>query len=115
MALLSGSGKGDFTVSKKDEKPSRFDGFLKAARAPKQNDETPSTETSKHSDIRASEHRNIQLAKSKDPHYQRTTVYLPKPLHRKLKAIVAAEDGEISDIVEKLIQDWLESRKNLDV
>lgn len=119
-------------MSRKDDKGSRFDGFLKAARQGKAakpdeeildvetfehlNVEDSNTETSGHSDIQTSEHRNIQLAKSKDPHYQRTTIYIPKPLHKKLKAIAAVDESEISDIVEKLIQEWVENRKqNLDV
>lgn len=103
-------------MSKKEEKTSRFDGFLKAARAPKQDDENLDVETSEHLDISTSEHRNIQLSKSKDPHYQRTTIYIPKPLHRKLKASVAEDDTEISEVVEKLIQEWLKQRsQNLNV
>lgn len=49
-------------------------------------------------------------AKHKDPGYQRTTLYIPKQLHRKLKAAAAEEDREMSEIMEELIQQWLESR-----
>lgn len=118
MALLSGSGEGNITVSKKEEKGSRFDGLFGAVKAVKQDDENLDVQTSEHSNtqtsenlnIQTSEHRNIQLSKSKDPHYQRTTIYIPKPLHRKLKAIAAEDDREISDIVETLVQDWIEER-----
>jgi Ribbon-helix-helix protein, copG family len=82
---------------------SRFDALFGAARA-KATDPTAS-ETVQSSDV--------QTSKSKDPGYQRTTVYLPKATHRKLKASAAEDDREMSDIIEELVQQWLESRKNV--
>lgn len=58
-------------------------------------------------------HPDISTSKSKDPTYQRTTVYLPRVTHRKLKSAAADEDREMSDIIEELVQQWLESRKCL--
>ncbi len=69
-----------------------------------------SIQTSGHLEVQASEEKGSPLSKSKDPNYQRTTIYIPKPLHRKLKAIAAEDDREISDIVENLIQDWIGNR-----
>ena len=51
-------------------------------------------------------------AKYKDPSYVRTTMYLPKAVHRKLKAAAAEDEREMSDIVESLVSEWLESRSN---
>lgn len=53
---------------------------------------------------------NRSLAKSKDPNCQRTTLYLAKSLHRQFKAAAATEGQEMSDIMEKLIQEWLRDR-----
>jgi ABC-type iron transport system FetAB ATPase subunit len=53
-------------------------------------------------------------AKGSNPDYVRTTIYLPKQLHRQLKAAALDEEQEMSEIIEELIHQWLESR-NLDV
>lgn len=37
---------------------------------------------------------------------QRTTFYLPKSLHRRLKIADLEEDREISAIVEELVEGW---------
>ena len=49
-------------------------------------------------------------AKSSNPDYTRTTVYLPKKMHKKLKAIAVDEEREMSSIVEELIETWLSFR-----
>lgn len=49
-------------------------------------------------------------AKGKNPNYQRTTLYLPKDLHREFKLAALEEDQEMSDIVEQLVSDWLNNR-----
>jgi hypothetical protein len=82
---------------------SRFEALFGAAKAKAADPPTSEIDT-KHSDI--------QTSKSKDPTYQRTTVYLPKATHRKLKSAAADEDREMSDIIEALVQQWLESRKD---
>lgn len=51
-----------------------------------------------------------QLSKTKDPNFTRTTIYLPKMLHRKLKARAAEEGREMSEIVETLVEEWLKSQ-----
>ena len=90
------------------QKESRFDGLFGAAKAAKSTDET--VENIKHSDVQAFKHSDVSLSKSKDPDYQRTTVYLPKALHRKLRASAIADDREMSDVIEELVQQWLESK-----
>jgi hypothetical protein len=86
-------------VSKK-ESGSRFDNLFKAVK-PEQ--PTPSVTPSEPVGDRT-------LSKGKDPGYQRTTVYLPKALHRKLKAAALEDEREMSDIIEGLIEQWLTSR-----
>lgn len=48
-------------------------------------------------------------AKSADPDYVRTTIYLPKTLHKKLKGAAIDRDQEMSEIVEQLVFEWLEN------
>ena len=82
--------------------------------------------TSKHSDIQTSKAANkssqnvstserldvqtSKKAKSTNPDYTRTTIYLPKKMHKKLKAIALEEEKEMSGIVEELISAWLISQ-----
>lgn len=52
----------------------------------------------------------VTPAKSKDPNYQRSTVYLPKNVHQRLK-LAAIQDGkEISEVIEELVNGWLNQR-----
>ena len=70
-------------------------------------------ETSKSLNISTSQHSDIQtskVAKSANPDYTRTTVYLPKKMHKLLKAIALDEEREMSSIVEELIETWLSKR-----
>ena len=85
-------------MSKKEG--SRFDGLFGAVR---QQPAEPQTQTSTDSEP------TEPIAKGKDPNYQRTTIYLPKALHRKFKAAAVAADREMSDIAEELIEQWLKS------
>ena len=109
---------------------------LKAVKTPKSkrqkkakaNTSPQQTKTSKHLNVQTSEHSESQtseplkalmaervakksnsgkIAKSADPNYVRTTFYLPKTLHRKLKIKSLEADQEMSEIVEELIADWL--------
>jgi hypothetical protein len=47
-------------------------------------------------------------AKSRDSGYQRTTVYLPKSLHRAVKAKAYRQGRELSEIVTELLERWLQ-------
>ncbi|MGK7936969.1 MAG: ribbon-helix-helix domain-containing protein [Xenococcaceae cyanobacterium] len=76
--------------------------------------EQPDIQTVKRSDAQTSNQPNIQpakKAKSVNPDYTRTTVYLPKKMHKQLKAIALDEEREMSSIVEELIDTWLSNRK----
>ena len=56
--------------------------------------------------------KSAKISKSKDPNYIRTTVYLPKELHRLLKSVALEDDLEMSAIVEASIFEYLKSRKS---
>ena len=52
--------------------------------------------------------------KSTDPDYIRTTVYLPKQLHKQLKQLKAAaadEEREMSEIAEEALVQYLKERR----
>ncbi len=83
-------------MSKKKDS-SRFDALFGAARQKEPLDPTDSKPTKK--------------SKSTDPDYVRTTVYLPKVLHRSLKAAAAASGKEMSEVFEQLVEQWLKKRK----
>jgi len=82
-------------TNKKDS--TRFDALFGAAKQ-----KEPTTELTFSKPARKS--------KSTDPDYVRTTVYLPKQLHKQLKAAAADEEREMSDIVKELVEQWLKSR-----
>lgn len=48
------------------------------------------------------------LAKSKDPAYTRSTLYLPNELHKRLKVEATMNDTEMSDIAALAIAAWLD-------
>ncbi|RUR76208.1 hypothetical protein PCC6912_43800 [Chlorogloeopsis fritschii PCC 6912] len=81
------------------KKGSRFDELIDAARSRQQRDQPqPSAENSS------------RTTKSTDPDYTRTTVYLPKQLHRQLKAAAASQERQMSDILIELLEQWLNSQ-----
>jgi hypothetical protein len=77
---------------------SRFDDLFGAVRG--RSEPTPQSEPEK------------KIAKGQNPDYARTTIYLPKPLHRQLKAAALDEEREMSEIVEELVEQWLASRRS---
>jgi hypothetical protein len=88
-------------MSKKKDS-NRFDALLGAAR---QQEQTPPP----------IEAKLTKKSKSTDPDYVRTTVYLPKRLHKQLKVAAADEEREMSEILEGLVEQWLKKRGNSDV
>jgi len=75
----------------------------------------PETQQITHT-LKAEPKKNSEpLAKSKDPNYVRTTIYISKDIHRQLK--IATMDGEddMSDVIEFLVKTWLSDNKHLDV
>ena len=98
---------------------SRFDSLFSAVRSNKVDEmsEHPDVQTSQISDIQTTSFSeaplpalDIQTSKSKNPDFQRTTVYLPKDLHKKFKVTAMNEDREMSDIMIELIEQWLDPR-----
>ncbi|NEQ64566.1 MAG: CopG family transcriptional regulator [Symploca sp. SIO1B1] len=77
-------------------KSNRFDGLFGATRRTEAQ-ATPSESGKK-------------KGKGQDPDYMRTTIYLPRSLHRKLKAVALEEEREMSEVVTELVEKWLEER-----
>ncbi|BDA74257.1 Helix-turn-helix protein, CopG [Rivularia sp. IAM M-261] len=80
------------------KKGSRFDDLIDAARSRKQRDELPSI---------VEEDKLGIKSKSTDPNYIRTTIYLPKQLHRRMKAAALSQDRQMSDVIAELVEQWL--------
>ncbi len=78
------------------KKTSRFDDLIDAARSRQQRDKP-----------QPNEDKPTSLSKSTDPEYTRTTIYLPKKLHRKLKTTAASQERQMSDILTELVEQWL--------
>lgn len=87
--------------NKANSKASRFNDLMDAARSRKVRDVLPEE----------GEVSNSSKTKSTDPNYIRTTVYLPKSLHRKFKVTAALEERQMSDIVIELVEEWLRKRE----
>ncbi|MEG4070847.1 CopG family transcriptional regulator [Microcoleus sp. Pol11C2] len=51
---------------------------------------------------------SVTLSKSKYANFVRTTVYLPKLLHRQLKSAAAQSGQEMSELVEKSVAQYLQ-------
>ncbi|MBF2063052.1 MAG: CopG family transcriptional regulator [Calothrix sp. C42_A2020_038] len=83
------------------KKVSRFDDLIDAARSRQQRDELSSHE----------EDKLGFRSKSTDPNYIRTTVYLPKQLHRRMKTAALSQDRQMSDIIAELVEQWLEESR----
>jgi len=62
----------------------------------------PNVQTSERSKTQTSN------AKSKNKEYTRTTFYLPKKTHQRLKIASINQQEEMSEIVTRLIENWLE-------
>lgn len=82
------------------KKTNRFDELIDAARSRQQRDKAKEV----------NEEKVSFKSKSTDPNYVRTTVYLPKKLHRKLKLAAAADERQMSDIMAELVEKWLEKK-----
>ncbi len=80
------------------KKPSsRFDDLFSAARNKTQETSSESTTT-----------KDTKKSKSRDPDYVRTTIYLPKRLHQKLKIAAVQGDKDMSEIIEGLVDTWVQ-------
>jgi uncharacterized protein (UPF0297 family) len=100
--MLRASREGNFAMT---EGTSRFDGLFSAA--------NQTRETLMNLDAQTSKRTDVQMSKSKDPNFQRTTIYIPRELHRKFKAAAVVRGIDMSDIVSDLLKEWLQ--KELDI
>ena len=103
-------------------KENRFEGLMGAVgktknvqtskRSNAQTSKTKKKTTENKIDIKPSPNPKVQTSKAKsvNPDYTRTTIYLPKKMHKKLKAIAVEEEREMSQIVEELIEAWIETK-----
>ena len=57
--------------------------------------------------------RPSRQGKSSNPGYQKTTVYLPKQLHRDVRIACLQADPplDMSDVIEQKLADWLMARQ----
>jgi hypothetical protein len=78
------------------KKTSRFDDLIDAARSRQQRDELSSGEA-----------KLDAKSKSTDPNYIRTTIYLPKQLHKRMKSTALSQDKQMSDVIAELVEQWL--------
>ena len=97
----------------------RFDGRLQNAKQ-KQHSKPDSSQkkTKSQSDMQASGHLDSNPSskmerspkgKSSNSQYLRTTLYLSKALHKRLKMGALEHDMEMSDIAEAAISEWLDN------
>ncbi len=56
-----------------------------------------------------------KVAKSRNPDYAQTTVYLSRDMYGDLQKSLTDEKREYSQLVEDLLRGWLEKRKRSDV
>jgi hypothetical protein len=47
-----------------------------------------------------------QTTKSTDPDYTRTTIYLPKEMHRQIKVAAIVEEREMSDLIAEAVSQY---------
>lgn len=107
------NARDDYTESQAEVHSARSDVQKSRAKTSQPSSTTSDVEASDNSNTSTSKHSSIQTskkAKSANPDYMRTTVYLPKKMHKKLKAIALEEEKEMSSIVEELIEAWLISQ-----
>jgi hypothetical protein len=53
-----------------------------------------------------------QKGKRSDPNYIQVGVYIPKSLDKDAKRLLIDEEGDFSDLVTALLQDWVSSKTN---
>ena len=82
------------------QKSSRFDELIEVARSRQNRDE-----------LQVKSEQSSRKTKSTDPDYVRTTFYLPKAVHRKLKSVAVSQERQMSDIVTELLEQWLSAEE----
>lgn len=88
------------------QKASPFDALRIARLA----DDVPSGVAAESVPVQAVKQLDSQLAKSVDPAYVKFTTYVRKKTHLAVKSRLVAQERELSDLVEELLQQWLASQ-----
>ena len=55
--------------------------------------------------------RDTVASKRHDPDYAQISGYIPKELALKFKSVCVAQDISISEVLERIIQDWLAAQQ----
>ena len=87
---------------------SPFDALIQARQ--ESADHSP-VQTSNQSDSITSRQLDGKLAKSTDPAYLKFTTYIRKQTHRSVKLAVLQQEREMSDLVEELLSEWLQTQQ----
>ncbi len=76
-----------------------------------QTGDQPGTVPPRNRAAKSSPEPSTGLAKSVDPDYIKFTTYVRKDTHRAVKVKITERDEELSDLVEQLLQSWLQKNK----
>jgi hypothetical protein len=91
----------------KSRKGTKFDGLLETHR-PKRASSAAEPETPEAR--RAAKAPSERGGKRSDANYRQVSAYVRRDTYQKVKIALLEEDREFSDLVEKLLEGWLESR-----
>ena len=83
---------------------SRFDTLFSEAGAART--DLPKSEAEDVLELEATIPSSKQTTKSTDPNYTRTTIYLPKEMHRQIKVAAIVEEREMSDLIAEAISQY---------
>lgn len=84
---------------------SKFDSFFDAATA-------APTKTAKGKSPTKTRAAQKRLAKRDDPDYKQALAYIRADTHKRIKVALAEDGDEFSELIEKLLNEWLQKRGN---
>lgn len=91
-------------------KPNRFSGLLDASRA-KETGEVEETAAPLQPTPEPKELKNKEKAgKNSNPAYVQISAYIRKDTRLKAKQLLLGSEEDLSDVIEKLLSEWIESR-----
>jgi hypothetical protein len=88
----------------KKKNGSRFDTLFSEAGAGQT--DLPKSEAEDVLELGAKTPSSKQTTKSTDPDYTRTTIYLPKEMHRQIKVAAIVEEREMSDLIAEAVSQY---------
>lgn len=92
----------------------RFDKLMGSVGKAKQPEQAADNKDSISDPLPSAETISVESkAKSSSKDYQRTTVYLPRELHKRFKVAALNEGKEMSEVVTELIETWLGNHKKV--